>query len=107
METKELYKSVEWAYPTSNRAELLGFAKDGCWSVELSNANTAPRVYGEGFVSKTDAFNYAKTLPQKWSIYWLQFNCPVCGQRKIGNDQPAINACPWCVRHKEELFGLT
>lgn len=50
----KLYKSIEWAYPTSPRASELGHAETGCWFVNhrlegSGQDNKAPFPNAEGF----------------------------------------------------------
>lgn len=69
------YKSVEWAYPTSDNARRFGFVKSGCWTVETSAAGKPPKALA-GYAQKADALAHAKTIELNWHPAWLRFNQP-------------------------------
>ena len=68
-------KSVQWSYPSSPNAVKFGFAKTGCYSVEVKKMKTTPgRIDVEweelrGFSNKAAAVCFAETLPYEWDKY--------------------------------------
>lgn len=66
-------KTVEWSYPTSENAKRFGF-KGGCWTVSLnerSEEGTTITVRAlKGFLTRYNALDYARTLPEPWSIHF-------------------------------------
>lgn len=65
-------KSVEFAYPSSPQANRFGFAKLGCYVVELSEG-TNPPIAIAGYFTKLEAWQHADTLPEPWSPSFTRF----------------------------------
>ncbi len=70
-------KSVEWSYPTSPNAVRFGFAKVGCWTLELvdSAGNETPMPVS-GHATKDQALEASRDWPQAWADFFLRFNPP-------------------------------
>lgn len=56
-----MYKSIAWSYPTSTNAAKAGFAKTGCYSVEIRNGCNPPKQV-RGFASREEAESFYSTL---------------------------------------------
>lgn len=67
-------KSVEFAYPSSPDAVRFGFAKLGCYVVELSNS--VQTVALAGYYLRRDAMAHAEELPEDWSSNFVKTDYP-------------------------------
>lgn len=68
-----VYKSIEWAYATSDNARAFGFYECGCWTVQLQEGQGAPRAIA-GYKERSEAVAYALTLPNEWSELHKRWN---------------------------------
>lgn len=66
METK---KDLGYAYPTSTRAQRLGFNETGCHYVTVLLYPKGKTMSEKGFLLKKDAVAYGETLKMEWTKY--------------------------------------
>jgi hypothetical protein len=49
------FKCIDWAYPTSSAAKLLGFATTGCWHVNHTDIEKAETTRKSGgYIDRND-----------------------------------------------------
>lgn len=68
-----LTKSVNYAYPSSHNATVLGFKNDGCWHYSAHLTKDGPGVAEKGFKTAREAYDYAYSLNVPWNSFW--FHC--------------------------------
>jgi hypothetical protein len=74
----QISKNIEYAYPTSVKAEKAGFGKTGCWYVALYpdiSAAFGGDIIPDSFREhKEQARQYADTLPHPYNKQRNNFN---------------------------------
>lgn len=63
-------KIIGYSYPSSTNASKFGFAKVGCFSVEILTRNSIPKAL-KGFATIEEARAFAETLNHPWGKYSL------------------------------------
>jgi hypothetical protein len=71
---KNIEKMIQYSYPTSDNAKKAGLYNYGCYSVELVSITPKgqnPPNFIKGFLTLTEAQNYANTLPYQSNKFCL------------------------------------
>jgi hypothetical protein len=68
------FKTIEYAYPTSNNSEKFGFVKTGCYCVEVEDRLQNKQTAICAFLNKDDAKVYADSINLKYSPLYLKYN---------------------------------
>ncbi len=66
-------KSTSYSYATSPNAIRFGFAKTGCFTVEIQDGSNPPEAVA-GFKTVAEAHKFASALPHKWSMWSTRKN---------------------------------
>jgi hypothetical protein len=73
-----IYKGVDYCYPSSPAAERFGHTRDGCWAITIyrqdAQGNLRSKMTTTAYTDKHAAYAAAAQMSEPWGYVWRRYS---------------------------------